>query len=101
METDLHKEKEELLGNIIKFLVDSPDSVVIDITNTEHSTVFDIEVAAEDVGKVLGRKGQYADSIRVLFSAIYGKIGKKVHLHIIDPRQNGREKKKGRRNRRG
>ncbi len=78
---------EPAIRSLIELLVDSPEKVRIDSTITEHSAVFDIHVSDEDVGKVLGKKGVHAHALRTLFGAIYGKLGKRLHLQVVDPRR--------------
>lgn len=80
--------EEKIIGDIINSLVDHKDEVKIRSTITPHTAVFDIKVASKDVGKVLGKKGAYADALRTLFGAIYGRAGKKLHLQIyVDPKK--------------
>ena len=82
--------EEDLIKSIIYSLVDNKEDVKIESTITSHTAVFDIKVADEDVGKVLGKKGIHAASLRTIFSAIYGKLGKKLHLQIVDPRRTAK-----------
>jgi hypothetical protein len=78
---------EALLKQLVCQLTDRPEEVRIDTAITEHSAVFDIHVAATDVGKVLGRGGAHAQALRTLFNAIYGKYDKRLLLQVIDPRR--------------
>jgi hypothetical protein len=80
-------QEEILLRSLVKLLVDEPDGVKIDTTVTGHSAVFDIHVSDADVGKVLGKKGVHAHALRTIFGAIYGKLGKRLHLQVVDPRR--------------
>ena len=78
---------EALLIEVIKQMVDKPKEVGIE--NRVHSgdlTVLDINVADSDIGKAVGRGGLYADALRTIFSAIYGKEGKRIILRIKKPR---------------
>ena len=84
-------EPKELLKEVISLLVDKQDKVEVVCTITAHTAVYDIRVDNSDVGKVLGRKGIYADALRTLFGAIYGKTGKKLHLQIVNERK-GKER---------
>jgi predicted RNA-binding protein YlqC (UPF0109 family) len=77
----------ELLEDVIKALVDEPDAVHIDTHVTPHTAMFEVHVHDDDVGKILGRKGAHAKALRVLFDAIYGKLGKRLHLQVVDPRR--------------
>lgn len=80
-------EAKELLEDIVRFLVDDPDGVHIDSHLTAHTAMFEIRVDDADVGKVLGRQGNHAKALRTLFDAIYGKLGKRLHLQVVDPRR--------------
>ena len=82
--------EEQLISDIVHCLVDQVEDVKIDVTLTDHTAVYDIKVADIDVGKVLGKKGTHAAALRTIFSAIYGKIGKKLHLQVVDPRRQKR-----------
>lgn len=77
----------ELLESVVRELVDQPDKVSIESHVSSHTATFDIHVAFDDVGKVLGRRGAHAKALRTLFGAIYGKHGMRLHLQVIDPRR--------------
>lgn len=77
---------EVLLEHLVKSLVDHPEQVRIDPPVGESMAVFEIHVADSDVGRVLGKRGCYADALRLLFTAIYGKQGKRLHLQVVEPR---------------
>lgn len=80
-------DEEKLIKQIILSLVDEKDKVKVSATVTAHTAVFDIKVANKDVGKVLGKKGVYADALRTIFGAIYGRAGKKLHLQVyVEPK---------------
>jgi predicted RNA-binding protein YlqC (UPF0109 family) len=87
MMAEEHTSEEKALRAIIEMLVDVPGDVRLEATVTNHSAVFDIHVADADVGKVLGKKGVHAHALRTLFGAIYGKLGKRLHLQVVDPRR--------------
>ena len=73
---------------LIEGLVDNPDAVSIDVVETDHMAHFEITVDPPDFGKVLGKKGAYARSMRRLWGAAFAKLGKSFNLHIIDPRRD-------------
>ena len=77
----------EVLTEVVKGLANHPDQVRIEGHVSEHSATFDIYVADEDVGRVLGKKAANAKAMRTLFGAIYGKLGVRMHLQVIDPRR--------------
>lgn len=78
---------DELLVGILRSLVDDPDDVRIDTHLTHHTAMFEVHVAGKDMGKVLGRGGEYADALRLLFNAIYTKHRKRLVLSVVDPRR--------------
>ena len=59
----------ELLELIVKSLVDDPDSVQITVTESEKSINLAVSVASEDVGKIIGKEGRIAKSIRTVIRA--------------------------------
>ena len=75
----------DLLNHVVRQMVDSPSDVRIEGHESEHTASFDIHVADSDVGKVLGRRGSHAHALRLVFGAIYGKHGKRLHLQVVDP----------------
>lgn len=73
----------QLLETIVKALVDSPDKVEILETSVDNVSVLEIRVAQEDVGKVIGKEGRIANSIRTVMKASAAKQEKKVSVEII------------------
>ena len=73
----------EILETIILSLVDNKDAVQINELDGEKSVVFEVKVAEEDMGKVIGRQGRLAKSIRTLVKYIAGKEHKKVTVEFI------------------
>lgn len=73
----------EILETIILSLVDNKDAVQINELDGEKSVVFEVKVAEEDMGKVIGRQGRLAKSIRTLVNSIAGKEHKKVTVEFI------------------
>ncbi len=76
-------EETELVEYIVKSLVDYPDEVSINIVEGERSTIIELRVKQEDVGKVIGRQGRVAKSIRTIVNACAAKTGKRVMLEIL------------------
>ena len=74
----------EFLEYIIKHLVDNPDSVAVTEVEGERITVFELRVGEGDLGKVIGKKGQTAKSIRTLLGAASAKLGKRAVLEILE-----------------
>jgi uncharacterized protein len=73
----------EFLEFVVKHLVDHPESVIIEIEEKENKHIFKLKVAEGEIGKVIGRRGQTATSLRVLLKAVAAKEGKRAVLDII------------------
>jgi len=69
---------------IAKHLVDKPDEVVVTEVEGERTTVFELRVGDGDLGKVIGKRGQTAKSIRTLLGAASAKTGKRAVLEILE-----------------
>ncbi|KGE73947.1 KH domain-containing protein [Spirochaeta lutea] len=74
----------ELIEYLAKSLVDNPDGVEVNVIEGEKSTILELKVAGDDVGKVIGKHGRIAKAIRTLLSASATKSGKRVVLEILD-----------------
>ena len=74
----------ELLELIAKALVDNPDDVVVSEVGEEQTTILELRVAQEDLGKVIGKQGRTARAIRTILSASGMKLRKRFHLEIIE-----------------
>ena len=74
----------ELVEVIAKALVDNPDAVEVRAVEGERSTVLELKVAPEDMGKVIGKQGKTAQAMRTLLTAIAAKDGKRAILKILD-----------------
>ncbi len=72
----------DLLEYIAKCLVDNPDQVSISESNGERAIVLELKVAADDMGKVIGKQGKIAKSIRTITKAAAAKEGKRVVVEI-------------------
>ena len=73
----------ELVETIVRALVDTPDEVVITETSGESVVILEINVAQDDVGKVIGKEGRIANAIRTVIKAAAAKLDKKVTVEII------------------
>ena len=75
----------ELLEGIVKAIVDSPDDVEIDITESENTTIYELRLGDGDLGKVIGKRGKNIGAIRTLISAATAKEGgKRSIIEIIE-----------------
>jgi predicted RNA-binding protein YlqC (UPF0109 family) len=74
----------ELVELIVKSLVDNPDKVKVTQLNGEQSSIIELAVAPEDMGKVIGKQGRNAQAIRVIVAAAGMKLKKRVSLEILE-----------------
>ena len=74
----------ELIELIIKGIVDNPDKVEINEIIGERSSIFEIRVDSNDIGKVIGRQGRNIKSIRTIVNAAAQKDDKRVIIEIVD-----------------
>lgn len=73
----------ELVEVIAKSLVDNPDAVEVRAVEGERSTVLELKVAPEDMGKVIGKQGRIAKAIRTVVKAAATKSDKRVVVEIL------------------
>ncbi len=73
----------EILETIILNLVDNKDAVEIKEVDGEKSIIFEVKVAETDMGKIIGRQGRLARSIRTVMKSVAGKEHKKVSVEFI------------------
>lgn len=73
-----------LIRNITLALVDDPDQVSVAEIVGGNTLVLELKVAADDVGKVIGKQGRMARAIRTILNAASGKTKQRVFLDIID-----------------
>jgi hypothetical protein len=74
----------DLIEYIAKALVDAPDQVKVSEVEGEKTSVIELTVAKEDLGKVIGKQGRTARAIRTILSAASTKIRKRSVLEIIE-----------------
>lgn len=74
----------DLVEYMVKSLVDNPDAVEIREVEGEKSTILELKVTKEDIGKVIGKHGRIARAIRTIINASATKSGKRVVLEILD-----------------
>ena len=73
----------ELLTIVIKNLVDAPDEVSIIEKENEKSICYEVKVAKSDMGKVIGKQGKMAKSIRTVMKAVAVKEHKKITIEFV------------------
>jgi uncharacterized protein len=74
----------ELIEMIAKALVDNPEQVNVSEVEGEQTTVLELRVAQSDLGKVIGKQGRTARSIRTLLGAAGMKLRKRFVLEILE-----------------
>ncbi|BCW94002.1 MAG: KH domain-containing protein [Acidobacteriota bacterium] len=74
----------QLVEQIAKSLVDNPDKVQVREVTGEQTTVLELRVAPEDLGKVIGKQGKTARAIRTILAAAGMKMRKRYMLEILE-----------------
>ncbi len=74
----------QLIEDIAKALVDVPEEVSINEVEGEQTTVLELKVAPSDLGKVIGKQGRTARSIRTILGAAGMKLNRRFTLEIIE-----------------
>ena len=75
---------EKLVEFIAKRLVDKPEEVNISILSAEKTTVIELRVSKDDLGKIIGKEGKTAKAIRTILNAASAKMNKRVVLEIVE-----------------
>jgi predicted RNA-binding protein YlqC (UPF0109 family) len=73
-----------LIEQIAMALVDAPDQVAVEAVDEDEATVLELKVAADDLGKVIGKQGRTARAMRTLLSAAGMKLHKRYKLEILE-----------------
>ncbi len=82
--TELFRETmKDFIEYLVKNIVDEPDQVQINLIESENQTIVEINVAKEDLGKVIGKKGKIIQSLRTLAMTIGARLGQRFQLEII------------------
>jgi predicted RNA-binding protein YlqC (UPF0109 family) len=74
----------ELVELIVKSLVDNPDKVKVTQLDGEQSSIIELAVAPEDMGKVIGKQGRNAQAIRIIVAAAGMKLKKRINVEILE-----------------
>ena len=74
----------ELVTYIAQSLVDKPEQVTVSEVEGNQTTVLELTVAKEDLGKVIGKQGRTAQAMRTILSAVSSKAKKRTVLEIIE-----------------
>lgn len=81
---DDNQSLKELVEYMAKYLVDEPDSVEVNEVVGDKTIVIELKVAKGDLGKVIGKQGQTARSMRTILKAAGSKLNKRSALEIIE-----------------
>jgi uncharacterized protein len=73
-----------LVTQIVKALVDHPEQVVIDELKGDQTLIYELRVAKEDFGKVIGKQGRNVSAIRTILNAVSSKAKKRSLLQLIE-----------------
>ena len=84
MATDQGGDMRALVEQIARALVDEPEQVAVQAVDGEQVTVLELRVAPNDLGKVIGKQGRTARSIRTILSAAGMKLRKRFTLEILE-----------------
>ena len=76
--------EKDLVEYIAKSLVDNPSEVTVNLVEGEKSTILELRVAPDDIGKVIGKHGRIAKAMRTVLQAATAKSGKHTVLEILD-----------------
>ncbi len=78
---------EDFVAYIIKNLVSKPEDVTVSSSETQEQISIEIRVAAEDVGKVIGRRGNTINALRTIVRTVATRLGRKAQVELIQPDQ--------------
>ena len=74
----------ELIERIARALVDKPEEVTVTAVEGSQSTVLELKVAKDDLGKIIGKQGRTARSLRTILGAASGQKKRRVVLEIVE-----------------
>jgi hypothetical protein len=75
---------DDLVREIARALVDEPDAVAVETVSRDENTVLRLKVAPQDVGKVIGKQGRTARSVRTILGAVSMKVHHRYTLDILE-----------------
>ena len=74
----------DLIKYIAQSIVDNPEQVKVEVVEGSHTSVLELKVAKEDIGKIIGKQGRTAQAMRAILTAASGKAKKRIVLEIIE-----------------
>ena len=84
MENQESESLKDFLGYLVKYIVDKPNDIEISKREGQDVIVYELRVGDGDLGKVIGKNGQNANSMRTLLSAVAAKRGHRAFLEILE-----------------
>jgi predicted RNA-binding protein YlqC (UPF0109 family) len=73
----------EFIENIAKSLVNDPEAVIVREIEGVTATVYELSVASDDMGRVIGKRGRVANALRTLLHVMAAREGKRISLEIV------------------
>ena len=73
----------QLIQLIAENLVDRPEKVIVGEIGSDNFSIYELSVAKDDLGKIIGKNGKTAEAIRIIINAVSGKKKKKMMLEIV------------------
>jgi predicted RNA-binding protein YlqC (UPF0109 family) len=74
----------ELVQYLARSLVDNPDAVEVKETQGDTASILELKVAKQDLGRIIGKQGRTAKSIRTILNAAASRVNRKVVLEIVE-----------------
>ena len=74
----------ELVQHLARYLVNNPDAVEVKETQGDTASILELRVAREDLGRIIGKQGRTAKSIRTILNAAAARTNRKVVLEIVE-----------------
>lgn len=75
---------EALVKYLVQALVDQPDKVDVSIEENDTTVQVTVQVASEDMGKIIGKQGRIANALRTVLKAVGARMHKKVYVEIVE-----------------
>jgi uncharacterized protein len=73
-----------VLTHVVRSIVDDPDAVLVEVSEGRHRTKLEVRVAPGDLGRVIGRRGRTAQSIRTVVRAAASRDGLEIDVDFVD-----------------
>ena len=84
---------EEFVTYLVKNLVSNPDKVKVTLEENDGEVELEVRVGEDDVGQVIGRKGNTINALRTITRVVAARLGKRVHLEVMREGEEARLKK--------